>query len=628
MIYYPKTYGTCTGANKAIEMAYKLKNEYPDKKVFIYKEVLHNEFIINDLKRNGINIVYDLNEVTSNDILILRAHGEGKKVYEEIKARNITCYDATCINVKKVHDLVNEKYQAGFKIIIVGKKDHPEVVGTNGWCDDTATIIEYKSDYKELDKSNKYYVVAQTTVSYDDFHDLLMFLNDNKYDYEFDNTICNYQKMIQDSSRNLAKMMDMMIVIGGKNSSNTKVLFDEVNKKCKSYFFSDIKEFYEFLKTFKPKKDMKVGFTGGASTPRTQIYEFAHLFEFYSYYYVTKKDIEHELSKINKSLVNDNDNPIIKDAINKFINMNMDGKCLRGALINLGYRLSKKDDYALALASIYETFETSILVHDDIIDSSSIRRGKKTIHEEYLNEFEFNTFIDNTPTSLALCLGDYGFFITNELLVKKYKNDKFFAKILSYYNNIVIDTIKGEILDVYLPYIEKNDKNHKLTHSDIIEIYKLKTAKYTIIGPFVLGMLLAHKNQKDIEDIEKALEPLGIAFQIKDDILGIFSKSETLGKSVYSDIKEFKQTILYSYIKLNKPEYYDKLLNYYGKDIDEIEHANFEEILISSGAVTFANNKMKELFYMAKHNIINLNINIDVKNILIGFITYLELRDK
>ena len=628
MIYYPKTYGTCTGANRAIEMAYKLKSEFNDKNVYIYKEVLHNDYIINDLKRNGINIVYNLDEVSENDILILRAHGESKSVYEDIKRRNITCYDATCVNVKRVHDLVSEKYNNGFNIIIVGKKDHPEVIGTNGWCDNTAIIIENEEDYKQLNKNNKYYIVCQTTISYDKLHNLLQYLNSNKFDYSYDNTICNYQKLIQDSSVDLAKMMDIMIVIGGKESSNTKVLFNEVSKKCKSYFFSDIKEFYSFLKTFKIKKDIKIGFTGGASTPKVQIYEFAHLYEFYSYYLEQKTNIERELIKINKSLINDSDNPIIKDAINKFIKMNYDGKCLRGTLINLGYNTSKNDNYSIPLAGAYETFETSILVHDDIIDSSNIRRGKKTIHEEYINDFKFNNYIDNTPTSLALCLGDYGFFITNELINKKYKKDSNLPKILSHYNNIVIDTIKGEILDVYLPYVEKNDKNHELSHNDIMEIYRLKTAKYTITGPFTLGMILAHKNQKDIENAELALEPLGVAFQIKDDILGIFSKSDVLGKSVYSDIKEFKQTYLYSYIKINKPEYYEKLLEFYGKDIDEIEHKSFEEILINSGALSAAIDKMNELFFIAKHNITNLNINDNVKNILRGLITYLELREK
>lgn len=627
MIYYPKIYGTCTGANKAIEMAYKLKKEFHDKNIYIYKEVLHNEFIINELKSNGIYIINNLDDVSENDILILRAHGESKNVYEELKKRNINYYDATCINVSKIHDLINSKYNEGYKIIIVGKKNHPEVIGSNGWCNNSAIIIENEKDYDKLNKNEKYYVIAQTTIANDDFDKLINYLNNDEFNYIFDNTICNYQKVIQDSAINLSKEMDIMIIIGGENSSNTKVLFNECSKYCESYFFSNIKDFYSFIKTKKYKIDTKIGITGGASTPKTQIYEFAHLLEFYINYSNRKNDIIKEVNKVNKTFIK-SENKVIKDSINKFINMNSDGKYLRGFLIDLGYKLSKDDNYALPLEAAYETFETAILIHDDIIDLSKIRRGKTTIHEEYSNEFKKYKYVDNTPTSLGICIGDLGFFFTNQILINNYKNDKNLSKLLNYYNEIVIDTIKGEILDVYLPYIEKNDKNHILKHDDIFEIYKLKTSKYTIVGPFVLGMILANRSQKEINKFEKILEPLGYSFQIKDDILGIFSKNEILGKSVYSDIEEFKQTILYSYIKINKPEYLEELLKYYGNSINENDLEKVKDILTKSGALEYANNKMNELFFKTKHDINNLDINESVKNILLGFITYLEMREK
>ena len=624
MIYYPKIYGTCTGANKAVEMAYKLKNEFKDKNIYIYKEVLHNEFIIKELKDHGINIIYDLNELKKDDVLILRAHGEPKSVYDELKSRNITFYDATCINVKRVHDLVIDKYNNDYKIIIVGKKNHPEVIGTNGWCNNTAIIIENEEDYKKLNKNDNYYIVCQTTISKDKLDNLLDYLNKNEFNFKYDNTICNYQKLIQDSSVELAKLMDYMIVIGGEKSSNTKVLFEECSKVTKSYFFSNINDFYNFIKENKFTSKTKIGFTGGASTPKTQIYEFAHLLEFFIYYISSKKDIVNDINKVNKSFIL-KDNKIVNDAINKFIKMNSDGKCIRGCLTTLGYKLLKDDDYALRLASAYETFETAILIHDDIIDNAKIRRGKTTIHEEYKNDFnKYN--IDNTPESLALCIGDLGFYYTNNIIIDKYKKDKNLPELLKYYNDIVINTIKGEILDVYLPFVEKNDKKHKLSHEDIFEIYKLKTSIYTIVGPFILGMILS--GNKDIKKYEEVLEPLGIAFQIKDDILGIFSKKEILGKSVYSDIEEFKQTILYSYIKIEKPEYLDKLLKYYGNNISETDLNKVKDILNESGALEYANNKMNELFFISKHNINSLNIKEEVKNILLGFITYLEIREK
>lgn len=628
MIYYPKIYGTCAGANKAIETAYKLKKENTNKNIYIYKEILHNPYIIKELEKDNIKCIDDLKTLTKDDILIIRAHGEPKETYDYLEENNIEYYDATCTNVLKVHNIAIEKQKNGYKVIIVGKKTHPEVIGTNGWINNEGIIIETKDDYKNLNKNDKYFIVCQTTVSHKKLQELLNYMNENNISYEAENTICNAQKLIQTSSIALAEQMDIMFVIGGKESSNTKELYNLCNEVTKTYYFSNIKDFFNFIKKEKYTLNTKIGFTGGASTPKEQIKEYANLLEFFIYYKTKLKEFEIELKKINKSFL-ENDNPIVIDAINKFINMNGDGKFLRGCLIDLGYKLTKSDDYAKTLSLAYETFETSILIHDDIIDNAHLRRNKETIHETYKDDFKkYNVENDNTNTSLALCIGDLGFFYTNEMITKKYKNDKNFAKLLSYYNNIVIKTIKGEIIDVALPFIEKNDKEHTLHEEDIMEIYRLKTSWYTVVGPFVLGMILGNSKAKDIETFEKVLEPLGIAFQIKDDILGIYSSKEILGKSVYSDIEEFKQTILYSYIKINRNDLLDELLKYYGKSITEEESKKVQKLFADSGALEYATNKMNEMFNEVYTNIKLMDIKEYTKNILLGLILFLRLREK
>ncbi len=628
MIYYPKVYGTCAGANKAIETAYKLKKENKYKNIYIYKEILHNPYIINELLKDNIKCIDDLTILGENDILIIRAHGEPKETYDYLDNHNIEYYDATCTNVLKVHNIAINKQKDGYKILIVGKKTHPEVIGTNGWINNNGIIIENEEDYKELNNNDKYYIVCQTTISHKKLQNLLNYMNENNISYEIENTICNAQKLIQTSSVALAEQMDIMFVIGGKESSNTKELFNLCNEVTKTYYFSDIKDFFNFIKKEKYNLNTKIGFTGGASTPKEQIKEYANLLEFFIYYKTKLKEFETDLKKINKSFI-EKDNPIVIDAVNKFINMNGDGKFLRGCLIDLGYKLTKNDDYAKTLSLAYETFETSILIHDDIIDNAHLRRNKETIHETYKDEFKkYNVENDNTNASLALCIGDLGFFYTNEMITKKYKNDKNLAKLLSYYNNIVIKTIKGEIIDVALPFIEKNDRNHILHEEDIMEIYRLKTSWYTVVGPFVLGMILGNSKTKDIETFEKVLEPLGIAFQIKDDILGIYSSKEILGKSVYSDIEEFKQTILYSYIKINRNDLLDELLKYYGKSITEEESKKVQELFEESGALEYATNKMNEMFNEVYTNIKSMNIKEYTKNILLGLILFLRLREK
>ncbi len=627
MIYFPKIYGTCSGANNAINLAIKVKKENKNKNVYIYKEILHNNYVVNELNKIGIKIIDNLDNLTKDDIVIIRAHGESKSTFDYLDSKGIKYYDATCINVKKIHDIVLEK-KKDYKIIIVGKKLHPEVIATNGWVDDSAIIIENEDDYKLLDKNTNYYLVSQTTVNVEDVNKLKEYMNKNNIHYEFKDTICNYQKLIQLSSVELAKKMNIMIVIGGKNSSNTKELFNECKKVCETYFFSEIEEFYEFIKTRKFKTSDKIGFTGGASTMKNQILEYSNLLEFYIYYINRKKDVEKEIVKLNKTVTSQKNNKIVDDALNKFIYMNSGGKCIRGVLIDLGYKMNKNDDKALSLAAAYETFETSILIHDDIIDNGYLRRGKKTIHELYKEEFK-DLKLDNTPTSLALCLGDIGLYYLNNYIISHYKNNKNLNKILTTFNGIVIDTIKGEILDIYIPFIEKNDRNHKLSEDDIMEIYKLKTSMYTIVGPFTLGMVLSNNKDKDIKEMQNILLPLGIAFQIKDDIIGVFSSTDVIGKPNYSDIEEFKQTILYSYIKTNKKEYLDELLKIYGKkNITNKEYNKVKELLTISGALEYANNKMISLFSESKEKLLSSNINQNVKNILLGFIKYLELRKK
>lgn len=422
----------------------------------------------------------------------------------------------------------------------------------------------------------------------------------------------------------LAKKMDIIFIIGN-NSTN---IYDECNKVCKSYCFSNLNEFYNFIKKEKITNKTKIGFISDSLTSKEQIAKYANLLEFMIYYKDKHLELTKEINKYNKSIIS-NENKIINDAINKFINMNNDGKFLRGCLIDLGYKLKKNDNYANYLSVAYETFETSILIHDDIIDNSLLRRGKQTIHNTYNNELGKYNNKTSIHTDLTLCIGDLGFYLTSKLINEKYGKDKNYSKLVSYYNNIVINTIKGEILDVYLPFVEQYNKDNILEENDIFEIYRLKTSWYSIVGPFILGMILANSSNKDIKKFESILEPLGIAFQIKDDILGIFSSKEILGKSVFSDIEEFKQTILYSYIKLNKKDYYNKLLKYYGKEnINENDAKKVQDIIIESGSLEYANQIMEQLFDKSKTEIENLNIKENIKHILLGLITYLEIREK
>ena len=353
--------------------------------------------------------------------------------------------------------------------------------------------------------------------------------------------------------------------------------------------------------------------------------------KFIEYYKKEKETINKKLIEFNNSLLPEK-NPIIKENIELFKNLNSDGKIIRGTLVNLGYYLIKEDkDYSNDLSLAYEVFQTAILIHDDIIDNDSKRRGKDTIHYANINKYkdysQEKEELKNLGDAVAICMGDYGLYLSNKIIINSYNKDNNFSKVLSYFNDTVINTIKGELLDVTLPFRSKykieEDKN---LEEYIMNIYKLKTAYYTIIGPLSTGMILAGTTSEELKDIEKFGELVGIAFQIQDDLLGIYS--EETGKVKGSDIKEFKQTILYSYTCNTK--YKDSLLKYYGQDnLTEENLKKVKEIFEICGAKEYAKKMMNNMYDESLNILNNISwIKEDKKDLLRGFVEFLKTRNK
>ncbi len=347
--------------------------------------------------------------------------------------------------------------------------------------------------------------------------------------------------------------------------------------------------------------------------------------KFLDFYKEQKQKIEKSLSNFNNEILKE-ENITINENLKVYSDLNISGKMIRGTLIQLGYKLNNDNlDYAIPLSTAYEVFETSILVHDDIIDNDDFRRGKTTIHS--YNKEKYKNLSDNNHLShsIALCIGDYGLFKSTKLLIENYKDDKNFYNILNKYNDIVLDTIRGEIIDVVTPYEEKNKIFKGNVEDTTMDIYRLKTSYYTLVGPMSLGMILANSKEEEIKDIEEFTLPLGIAFQIQDDILGIFSSNETLGKPIGSDIREFKQTLLYAHIKETK--YYDKLLKYYGKEEYDIDKVR--ELFIESKSLEYCQNKMNELYEQSLNKLNSINwLKSEDKTILEELVYFLKDRKK
>ena len=397
-----------------------------------------------------------------------------------------------------------------------------------------------------------------------------------------------------------------------------------------------IKDSAEFLKWFMGDKSLfskKIGFI---IDDEGEIKKVEILYDFLKYYLSIKDKFVLKMEDYNSLFVKGYSNRFLEEALEQFVSSNKGGKFLRACLIALGYQsFGKDDDSYLPLGIALELFQTSILIHDDIIDKADKRRGMDTIPVRYQKLYSDQikgdgSFIDkrhDIGTSMALCLGDMGFYLALQVIAQNYKDNENLGRVLEYYNSVAIKTCEGEMVDVILPFYEEFYGSDGDLENHVMEIYKLKTAWYSVVGPYCLGAILGGLDDDKVHKLEDALINLGIAFQIKDDLLGIYGDEKHIGKSVTSDVSEFKQTILYAYA-INS-EYKDELLRYYGKEIEEADMAKVQDIFSKSGAYDYAEKTMERLFKESFQAILDLDfLDLDKKKLLLGFAEFLRVRSK
>lgn len=273
--------GFCGG----VKLAVKKTEEAVSKNAEIYclGEVVHNKQVIESLESKGLKIIDSIDEVPNNSKMIIRAHGESEKIYKIAESKNIEIIDTTCGNVKIIHDKVKKASKDSF-VIVVGEKNHPEVIGTLGFAGQNSYVIQDEDDildaYMEYEKTNlgKVYVVSQTTFSSKKFDELEreIYTNFIEADVVIDKTICNATEIRQKECEELSKSAQIMIVIGGKNSANTKKLVDISKLNCKKvYWIQTIQD----LKNEEFGSNETVGIMAGASTPSYIIEEVKMYFK-------------------------------------------------------------------------------------------------------------------------------------------------------------------------------------------------------------------------------------------------------------------------------------------------------------------------------------------------------------
>lgn len=261
--------GFCFGVKRAIE---KAENAAAENSGNIYSmgSLIHNERVTRDLEKKGIIAVNSLNEVPKSEgesaIVIIRSHGEGRSFYEEAEKSDIKLVDATCPFVAKIHKLV---YDTERQVVIVGDKKHPEVLGISGWCRNPAIILSSYEEALEV-KEDNLFVVTQTTIREDMLRDVVRAFEEKNKSFSVNNTICSATSKRQEACEKLAGESELMIVIGGRQSSNTKKLYEISKKKCEnSYFVENIDD----LPLKEVQKCNRIGIAAGASTPECTIKE-------------------------------------------------------------------------------------------------------------------------------------------------------------------------------------------------------------------------------------------------------------------------------------------------------------------------------------------------------------------
>ncbi len=260
-----KNAGFCFGVKRAVDEALKYQKEF-DKKIYTLGPLIHNNDVVNYLEDNNIYAIDLLgaNNLSQGDVVLIRSHGVKESVIKDLEGKGLIVKNATCPYVTNIQQKVKKCYEQGYKIIIVGDEKHPEVIGINGWCNDSAIITNGKEELKNIPM--KVCVVSQTTEKKSTWNKVLNeIVNESKEIVAF-NTICSATDVRQKSVQELSKESDIVFVIGGKNSSNTTKLYEICKKECKrSYHIENVKELDETL--LQDENIKNIGITAGASTP-------------------------------------------------------------------------------------------------------------------------------------------------------------------------------------------------------------------------------------------------------------------------------------------------------------------------------------------------------------------------
>ncbi|MGP1584559.1 4-hydroxy-3-methylbut-2-enyl diphosphate reductase [Peptostreptococcus stomatis] len=271
--------GFCFGVKRAMNMAWNELDKSDKVAIYALGPLIHNKQAVAKYEERGmltVDTIEEIEKIESEKVrrginaskdreMIIRSHGVSKSIYDEAKLKNIPIIDTTCPFVRKIHYLANKCFEDGKQLIVIGDRNHPEIIGINGWSSHSAIIAKNLEEISNISFENNkdYFIVAQTTMNEKEFDAIINYIRSLDIKFEVENTICSATRVRQESARELAQKVDLMIVIGGKHSSNTQKLV----KICQDIVDTFSIETKEDLDRNLLEKYHTIGITAGASTP-------------------------------------------------------------------------------------------------------------------------------------------------------------------------------------------------------------------------------------------------------------------------------------------------------------------------------------------------------------------------
>lgn len=560
-IILAKHSGFCFGVKEAIKRTYEVIEQYKgtNKKIYTYGPLIHNKQVTDELEKMGVFSTESLDNIEVGSIVIIRSHGVPKAFYEEANEKGIKVIDATCKFVRKVQETAKNSYEKGSKVVIVGDKNHPEVIGINGWCDNAAIIIENIEDAERINSDN-ICIVAQTTITNEMWEKIIEVFDRKQINIEKNNTICSATEARQLSCEQTAKESDVMLIIGGRHSSNTQKLYMISKKYCENTYFIETKS---DLPLNDLKKYNKIGIAAGASTPEWIIKEVITVMSELSFHGETDntKETASEnqmydlMEEIEKSLIIPGRGEIVKGTVIQVRDNEI--------VVNLGIKkdgIIPKDEISsnvtLPLTNMFsvgEEIEAEVLKTDDgegnlLLSRKRINANEdwNDIAESFKNKSDIEVKVKNKVKGgvVASYKDITGFIPVSQLADKYVENiDEYVGKVLPV-KITQLDKKKNKVIFSHRIFLEEEKaKNVEKVWNSISEgdIVEGKVMRFTDYGAFIdIGGIdgLLHISEISWGKISHPSDVLKIGQKIKVKILSMDKENEKVSLGLKQTTEE------------------------------------------------------------------------------------------